>query len=348
MAQSKLPAFQFYPADWRKDPGVQSLTYFDRGVWFEILCLMHESEQRGKLLLNGKPMPNEVLARLLGLDKQLLVKTLSTLIEFGVATQDENGMLINRRMIRDEERRQISRDFGHQGGNPSLKAGYNAPGFVYAIRRASDNAVKIGIAVNVTNRFNKIRYSDKSDTFTLLATMPTTDMGTTEAALHTRYEKYRVIGEWFNLPPNILTELLTHMGKTGVGDKGKERASSSSSSSDLEHTHNASDWAYPVKELLEAFPNLVLTPTMVGFIEGEVGPGDEIAWANTLKTYRMNYDPANNRYLPEKTGNLLGVFRSEKGKLEKAKNGSTRQPGKSNLGALEQSADYFESKYGPA
>ena len=35
-ADDKIPAFQFYPADWRKDPGVQSLSYNDRGIWIEI------------------------------------------------------------------------------------------------------------------------------------------------------------------------------------------------------------------------------------------------------------------------------------------------------------------------
>lgn len=118
---AKLPAFQFYPADWRKDPAVQSLSYFDRGVWLEILCLMHESEQRGKLLLNGKKMPNEALARLLGLDKQILTKTLDTLIEYGVASIDEvTEALISRRMVRDEEIRRIRTEAGKKGGNPNL------------------------------------------------------------------------------------------------------------------------------------------------------------------------------------------------------------------------------------
>jgi hypothetical protein len=116
----KLPAFQFYPADWRKDPGVQSLSFHDRGIWFEILCLMHESEQRGKLLLNGKPMPDDALARLLGLDKQNLTKTLTTLLEYGVASRDEQGALMNRRMVRDEELRKIRQESGKLGGNPNL------------------------------------------------------------------------------------------------------------------------------------------------------------------------------------------------------------------------------------
>jgi hypothetical protein len=117
---SKLPAFQFYPADWRKDPGVQALGYFERGVWFEILCLMHESEQRGKLLLNGKPMPNEALARLLGLDKQILTKALSVLLDYGVASYDQQNALISRRMVRDEQIRQIRTEAGKLGGNPNL------------------------------------------------------------------------------------------------------------------------------------------------------------------------------------------------------------------------------------
>jgi hypothetical protein len=118
---AKLPSWQFYPGDWRKDPAVQSLSYNDRGVWFEILCLMHESEQRGKLLLNGKKMPDDALARLLGLDKQILNRTLTTLLRFGVASLCPlTGALMNRRMIRDEEIRKIRTECGKRGGNPTL------------------------------------------------------------------------------------------------------------------------------------------------------------------------------------------------------------------------------------
>ena len=117
----KRPSFQFYPADWRKDPGVQSLSYHDRGVWFEIICLLHESEERGKLLLNGRPMPDDALARLLGLDKQMLNQTLSILIEFGVTQRcDESGALMNRRMVRDEALSRIRAEAGKMGGNPAL------------------------------------------------------------------------------------------------------------------------------------------------------------------------------------------------------------------------------------
>jgi hypothetical protein len=117
----KLPAFQFYPGDWRKDPGLQSLSYHDRGVWMEILCIMFESEQRGKLMLNGKAMPQEALARLLGLDNQILTTTLTTLLTYGVASVDEEtGAITCRRMIRDENIRKVRTEAGKKGGNPNL------------------------------------------------------------------------------------------------------------------------------------------------------------------------------------------------------------------------------------
>ena len=118
---SKLPAIQFYVGDWRKDPGVQALSYHDRGVWFEMICLMHESEQRGKLLLNGAAMPQDALARVLGLDNQILTTTLTTLLTYGVATRcDESGAIMSRRMIRDENLRKVRAECGKQGGNPNL------------------------------------------------------------------------------------------------------------------------------------------------------------------------------------------------------------------------------------
>lgn len=118
---SKLPAILFYPSDWRSDPGVQSLCFHDRGVWFEILCLMHESEERGKLLLNGNPMPDDALARLLGLDKQSLTNTITTILTYGVASRDQDtGALMNRRMVSDEKLRKTRSECGKMGGNPSL------------------------------------------------------------------------------------------------------------------------------------------------------------------------------------------------------------------------------------
>lgn len=117
----KMPAMQFYPADWRKDLAVQALNYHDRGVWFEMLCLMHESSERGVMLLNGAPMPEGVIARLLGLDNQTFNQTLGTLLTYGVAKQrQEDKAIFSKRMVADEKLCDIRRKAGKLGGNPAL------------------------------------------------------------------------------------------------------------------------------------------------------------------------------------------------------------------------------------
>lgn len=117
MTTSKLPAIQFYPGDWRKDMGVQSLSFHDRGVWFELLCLMHDSEIRGKLILGGRPMGRESMARLLGIPVDELAATMETLLETGVASRDEEtGAIMCRRMVRDEHIRAVRAAAGSLGG----------------------------------------------------------------------------------------------------------------------------------------------------------------------------------------------------------------------------------------
>ena len=113
----KQPAILFYVGDWRKDMAIQSLSYYHRGVWFELLLLMHCSEQRGRLTVNCRPMSNASLARLLGLTEGEAKDAIDVLIANGVASRDATGTLVNRRMVREEERRDKLRDNGSKGGS---------------------------------------------------------------------------------------------------------------------------------------------------------------------------------------------------------------------------------------
>lgn len=118
---AKLPALQFYPGDWKKDIGVQSLDLHHRGLWFEMLLLMHDSDERGKLVLNGRPMNREMIARAVGLDIQTFNQNLTKLLEFGVASLEaETGTIYSRRMVRDEKNRLAHAEAGKKGGNPRL------------------------------------------------------------------------------------------------------------------------------------------------------------------------------------------------------------------------------------
>lgn len=117
MARENLPHIAFYVGDWRKDMAVQSLSYHHRGIWFELLMLMHCSEDRGRLVLAGKPMPNVNLARLLGLSEREATDAILVLLDAGVASRDESGALYSRRMVRENEIAAVRKQNGSKGGS---------------------------------------------------------------------------------------------------------------------------------------------------------------------------------------------------------------------------------------
>lgn len=117
MAREKLPHMPWYVGDWLKDPGIQSLSYHHQGIWFALLMRMWESEDRGKLVLNGSPISDHGVARLLGLSFQETTKTLAVILGAGVGSRDpETGALMSRRMVRDEQLRSVRSDAGRRGG----------------------------------------------------------------------------------------------------------------------------------------------------------------------------------------------------------------------------------------
>jgi hypothetical protein len=116
-----MPAFQFYPGDWWKDPGIKMLTLEERGFWFQLLLLMHESPRRGFLEINGKPMPESGIAMVMGLDNQKVNHIVNHLTNLGVVSvEDGTGILFSRRMVRDEVLLEARRNAGKLGGNPAL------------------------------------------------------------------------------------------------------------------------------------------------------------------------------------------------------------------------------------
>ena len=115
----KMPAFQFYPGDWLRDLGVRALSRHDRSVWFDLLCMMHDSERRGLLLLNGHAMTDQAIGNALALTPARWRRVKTQLLDTGVASVDEEtGALISRRMVRDEELRQLRAENGESGGRP--------------------------------------------------------------------------------------------------------------------------------------------------------------------------------------------------------------------------------------
>lgn len=79
------PSFQFYPADWRNNAKLRRCSWGARGVWIELMGLMHDSDNYGVLQWNLKQ-----IAQALGAP----IKLLNELVQNGVLYGVEKGMCV--------------------------------------------------------------------------------------------------------------------------------------------------------------------------------------------------------------------------------------------------------------
>lgn len=119
----KRPSFQFYPSDWRTDPGLRLCSGPARGLWIEMLCLMHEGEPYGHLTLGGEPISDARLARLHGEPVNDVVAWREELRDCGVYSTTATGVIFSRRMLRDEDLRELRAKSGQKGAEHGQKGG---------------------------------------------------------------------------------------------------------------------------------------------------------------------------------------------------------------------------------
>ncbi|MFM0439265.1 GIY-YIG nuclease family protein [Paraburkholderia strydomiana] len=224
----KRPSFQFYPGDWMNDAALRMVSVSARGLWMDMLCLMHQGSPYGHLKVNSKAINEIQLARLVGANSDEVSAWMRELSDAGVYSTSEDGVIFSRRMVKDENLREVRASGGKEGGNPKLMGGYNKPGFVYAMLRQSDGAVKIGISQDPSKRLYKVRAQYPSVQIDVIGKAYVDDMGSTEAALHQTYSHCKN-GEWFALTGSEREELLNFHLK--VNSKAIQTPSSSSSSS---------------------------------------------------------------------------------------------------------------------
>ena len=125
---AKSSIIRFSPDDWETNLGIQTLSYFERGIWFEIMLKMHASPEVGKLMLTpGKAVPDSIIAsKILKIDPGEWGKVKAVLLEYGVASIcPATGALMCIRMVQDARHRVKSIAHGKRGGHPTLKAPLN-------------------------------------------------------------------------------------------------------------------------------------------------------------------------------------------------------------------------------
>ena len=120
MSVRERPWMKFYPSDWRAEPRLRNCGLASRGLWMEMLALMHESGRYGYLLVNDKAPADRQLAIQAGATIEEVSAAIAELESEGVFSRDRHGTIYSRRMIRDEKRAIHAQKIGKKGGNPTL------------------------------------------------------------------------------------------------------------------------------------------------------------------------------------------------------------------------------------
>ena len=117
----KLPAFQFYPGDWMKDPDLRICSIFARGLLVDLLCMMFEAKRRGVLeKQSGEAWTSRDVHRAVGSGAALqeIEAAIKELEDAGVLKREKStGCLYSSRMIRDESIREKRTKSGSKGGS---------------------------------------------------------------------------------------------------------------------------------------------------------------------------------------------------------------------------------------
>jgi hypothetical protein len=117
---TKDPWMKFYPQDWRSDEKLRLCSLAARGLWMEMLCLMHRSERYGHLLISGITPTDAQLAVQVGALPDQVAILIGELETAGVFSRTTNCTIYSRRMHHDQKKVEINRKNGKNGGNPAL------------------------------------------------------------------------------------------------------------------------------------------------------------------------------------------------------------------------------------
>lgn len=115
---AKMPFLKFYPADWLQSAELRIASLAARGLWIELLCHMHQATPRGYLLIRGRSPSNAEIGVLCGVSEAVAEALIYELESLGVCSREE-GVIVNRRMVREGHISAVRGDAGSLGGRPS-------------------------------------------------------------------------------------------------------------------------------------------------------------------------------------------------------------------------------------
>lgn len=103
------PWLKFNPQEWRADVRLKSCSLAARGLWIEMISIMHESPRYGHLVVGDQILDDALLSALVGATTREVSELLGQLEQAGVFTRSSDGAMYSRRMVREHQRSNVNR-----------------------------------------------------------------------------------------------------------------------------------------------------------------------------------------------------------------------------------------------
>ncbi|GAC1601588.1 MAG: hypothetical protein NVS3B2_04630 [Ramlibacter sp.] len=114
---------KFWPQDWQREPALRICSLAARGLWMDLLCIMHDGTPYGHLTINAQVPTPAQLGRITGSAESEVAGLLGELEAARVFSRTPAGIIYSRRLVRDALAGEKAAQDGATGGNPHLRRG---------------------------------------------------------------------------------------------------------------------------------------------------------------------------------------------------------------------------------
>jgi hypothetical protein len=101
---------KFWWRDHQGDAALRACSLAARGYWMELLCIAHEADKVGHVLVNGRAPTGRQLAAIAGCTEREGKKLEAELEQAGVFSRLPDGTIYSRRMVKDGEAAEAGRE----------------------------------------------------------------------------------------------------------------------------------------------------------------------------------------------------------------------------------------------
>ena len=114
------PWMKLYPDKILNDHQLKLCSLKARGLWFLMICIMHNCKPYGHLTVAERAMTTIELSHLVSIKHPTVIRSVAELDLNGIFSRTESGIIFSRKMVEDEELRLRSVASGRRGGNPKI------------------------------------------------------------------------------------------------------------------------------------------------------------------------------------------------------------------------------------